>query len=889
MKKLSRVEFLIFISIMLFSSPVGGKELPFSLEAVTYPSSLLPSETATLSFLVTNLTPEEKSFQEEVELPSGWLLLFPVGSFTLPGGEKEVRLLSFQVPLSTPAGDYDIIYRVREEKEATTLEEKVKVSILPVLEIAIFPVRSPAYVVGGESYEITFSLQNQSNVALNLTLEGEAADEYPLSVDKTTFSLSPGESTVVQVQVETEAKINRSLRHWVKLKVKATSPQGETIEKESRSWVDIIPKVSGETDLYHRLPATLKIEGEDIAGREGLQIEFSGEGTLEEGGKDKVAFSFTTPYFREGGSSGQYTYDLSYENESTGVYLGDRSFYLSPLTRYHTYGRGIEIHLFEEEEFSFQGFYLQRKDGEKVGALSLIYSQEEEEGLALHYFTSGRGDIVSLEGKGNLGEVEVEAEIAQGIPEGGAWRLKFSGEGEKWEGGGNFLSATADFPGSVYDMVQRSLWLSFSPEDKLKVWGRYFEQEENLSRDTRRSSAPARETQEVGLTYKIGGELSISHLLWEREDLLFPPAYSSQEDLIRLSYGDSWGDCRTRLYYEWGKKEDYLKEEEQAVANRGLSLSYSRDDWDVEAFYSQGVGRFSEVGEVPRSSWGINAQYEVSEDLSAGLRFRSSEREGRPSSYYLSGEVSYAFSNDNILELSYRHRFSESLKDGSTDLFLTYSIPFGIAVSRKKNIGTVQGRVYEELHPQEGIEGVILRANGIPAVTDEEGKFIFPSLVVGDYYLEVDRATLGMGRIPTVKTPLLFSIQEGEKKEIDIGVVEAASIRGRVAFFGPQEEGLLKGEVPLVEKGGWGGVTVVAKSDDETYFAVADREGYFQFPELLPKHWNLYIADALPPHYYLEEKTISLTLEPGEKRELPLWRVLPEKREVILLEEEILF
>ena len=54
-----------------------------------------------------------------------------------------MRLLSFQVPLSTPAGDYDIIYRVREEKEATTLEEKVKVSILPVLEIAIFPVRSP--------------------------------------------------------------------------------------------------------------------------------------------------------------------------------------------------------------------------------------------------------------------------------------------------------------------------------------------------------------------------------------------------------------------------------------------------------------------------------------------------------------------------------------------------------------------------------------------------------------------------------------------------------------------------------------------------------------------------------------------------------------------------
>ena len=177
------------------------------------------------------------------------------------------------------------------------------------------------------------------------------------------------------MQVETEAKINRSLRHWVKLKVKATSPQGDTIEKESRSWVDIIPKVSGETDLYHRLPATLKIEGEDIAGREGLQIEFSGEGTLEEGGKDKVAFSFTTPYFREGGSSGQYTYNLSYENESTGVYLGDRSFYLSPLTRYHTYGRGIEIHLFEEKSSLFRDFISKEKMEKSGSAISYLFSR----------------------------------------------------------------------------------------------------------------------------------------------------------------------------------------------------------------------------------------------------------------------------------------------------------------------------------------------------------------------------------------------------------------------------------------------------------------------------------------------------------------------------------
>jgi len=698
-------------------------------------------------------------------------------------------------------------------------------------------------------------------------------------VDKTTFSLSPGESTVVQVQVETEAKINRSLKHWVKLKAKATSPQGETIEKESRSWVDIIPKVSGETDLYHRLPAILKIEG----GKGGLQIKFSGEGTLEEKGKEKVAFSIATPYFREGSPSNIInTYNLSYQNGSTGVYLGDRSFYLSPLTRYHTYGRGIELHLWEEQELSLGGFYLQRSDGDKVGALSLSYSKKEEESLALHYLSSGKGDIVSLEVRESLEGVKVEEEIAKGIPEGEAWRMKLSIDREKWEGGGSFITASSLFPGTMHDMYQRSIWLSLYPEKKLKIWGGYYGQEENLSKDTTRG-APKREREEYGLTYKIGGELSISHINWQWEDLFPSSPYSYQEDLNRASYGDTWNNWGGKIFYEWGDREDYLDGKGQEMANWGLSLSYSGEDWDVKSIYSQGVR------EPFRSNLGVNANYKVNKNLSADLRLYSSKQEGSLPYSYLSGEFSYTLPKGSILKLSCRHYFSESFRDGSTSLLLTFSIPFGIAVSKRKNIGTLQGRVYEALTPQEGIEGVILWANGMSAVTDKEGRFIFPSLSVGDYYLEVDRATLGIGRLPTVKTPLPFSIKEGEVKEINIGVIEAASLKGRIVFFGPQEEGLLQEEeAPLVEKGGWGGVTVVAKSDDETYFAVTNREGYFQFPELLPKNWKIYIANAPPSHYYLEEKVIPVTLEPGERRELPLWRVLPEKREVILLEEEIL-
>ena len=77
------------------------------------------------------------------------------------------------------------------------------------------------------------------------------------------------------------------------------------------------------------------------------------------------------------------------------------------------------------------------------------------------------------------------------------------------------------FLGSVYDMVQRSLWLSFSPEDKLKCGEDILEQEENLSGTPGAVQLQREKPRKWGLTYKIGGELSISHLYGRGKILLF--------------------------------------------------------------------------------------------------------------------------------------------------------------------------------------------------------------------------------------------------------------------------------------------------------------------------------------------------------------------------------
>jgi hypothetical protein len=293
------------------------------------------------------------------------------------------------------------------------------------------------------------------------------------------------------------------------------------------------------------------------------------------------------------------------------------------------------------------------------------------------------------------------------------------------------------------------------------------------------------------------------------------------------------------------------------------------------------------------------------------------------------------------LECGIHGYYSHSTAAPNIDVSIVCAAPINIPVSKKKNIGSLQGRIYHALDGHEGIEGVILRVNGSTAVTDKNGNYIFPSLVAGTYYLEVDRATLGIGTMPLIKVPLSITVEEHQKKQIDIEVVKAASLRGRIAIFGPKEEGFLNnsntvknandandaansggattngtngaangatddaasgansaasgaannssptnGESQLVEKSCWSGVTVMAKNAGQVFYAVTDKNGNFAFDELLPATWTLSILSEPPALHHLEQKTITLALEPGENCELPVWRVLPVSREMILLEEE---
>ncbi|MCL6614526.1 MAG: carboxypeptidase-like regulatory domain-containing protein [Firmicutes bacterium] len=150
----------------------------------------------------------------------------------------------------------------------------------------------------------------------------------------------------------------------------------------------------------------------------------------------------------------------------------------------------------------------------------------------------------------------------------------------------------------------------------------------------------------------------------------------------------------------------------------------------------------------------------------------------------------------------------------------------------------------------------------------------------------MDRRSIGEKRIPVLPTPFEITIQEGEEKEIAVGVVRSASLAGRIARFGPEERGLLNEKgAPLLEKEGLANVVVELQSEIETLRCVTDSNGSFFFEELRPGKWRLRIYEKdIPPYHYVEENNLNLNLEPGEAKELFI-KVLPVERPVTIIEE----
>ena len=257
------------------------------------------------------------------------------------------------------------------------------------------------------------------------------------------------------------------------------------------------------------------------------------------------------------------------------------------------------------------------------------------------------------------------------------------------------------------------------------------------------------------------------------------------------------------------------------------------------------------------------------------------------------GQFNYTLPNKHLISLSGRYlRNRRSDREDTASVMLSYAIPFGVPVARKKSIGSLGGRVYDAESPRlKGIPDVIVNVNGASAVTDKKGYFLFPSLKPGTYDLVAEERNLGLDRVISLKTPIKVRIEGGEDRKVDLGVTRRASLRGKAVVFRPVDdryvfvEGKEQNERELVESDGLSNVLIQLHKGETTIHRITDQRGYFSFEDLRPGMWFLKVyKESLPPFHYPEQATLKLELKPGAREEVVV-RIVPRLRPLRLIDE----
>lgn len=810
------ISFLCFFSILFSSSYAydGNGELQVRSAQLGFLKTE-PGQIVTTSFLISNNTTWEQDITETVRLPVGWQDMASDGLSTrLRPGEQGVRLVAFLVPEGSPAGLYHVVYTVRSGWDyKVTDSDSISVLVSSVVKFEIMVEEKPEAVTAGETYHVRLSLLDKGNDKTRVKLNVKSNPSYPVRIEPSELSLDGGKPRPFSVEVKTDKKLRWKTKNF--LEIAAEADDSVVVRKTVR--VEVVPRVAAQFDPHHKLPVQV---GLIAAGRDRdseFQAEISGQGSLDEAGKTRVDFLFRGPDIQEITRLGKRDeYWLSYRQRNLGLYFGDRSYRLSPLTERSSYGRGAEAKI-HTRKFGLGAFYLKSRWGTpKISKAGSYLEYKFAKGFSVKGNVLMKSKGVTTPSLADYDEkiYSIQAKIARAKALNLDLEFGFCEGEDKNRSSG--LAFRADLDGQFSNEIRYSLekiysdpgyfgyykdidytsgMVTFPIYGTLGIDVSYRSYRSNLDLDSTLGIANQEESYQPGLfyTFSFGTRLSLKYKDLRRQDYVLPSDYDYQEKSLKLGAAQTLGKLSLSTYVERGQLEDRL-------------LSTTDDNLERYSFYTsfrpdprQSYSLFARVGHSSFTrhpergkSLGISTRWHVMKSISLDIRYRkdiASSGKNRERDNLFS-TLTYAAKNGHGLALRTQWcRYQEKTK-GEFSFLLKYTVPFKISVSKKKSVGVLKGSVHDKERPEKpGIPNVVLSANGESATSDRNGEFSFSSLQPRTYYLRVQKNSIGLNRITTERMPLLAEVKGGKTTTITIGVVTSCRIFGKVAVFASGSKG----------------------------------------------------------------------------------------------------
>jgi hypothetical protein len=168
---------------------------------------------------------------------------------------------------------------------------------------------------------------------------------------------------------------------------------------------------------------------------------------------------------------------------------------------------------------------------------------------------------------------------------------------------------------------------------------------------------------------------------------------------------------------------------------------------------------------------------------------------------------------------------------------------------------------------------ILLRLDGLTAVTNRRGEFAFPAVKAGTHQLTMDRANVEVARVPAMALPREVEVAARDPQRMEIAMVQPVVIALTVKLHPPEPEPAR----PAV------GALVMLTNGDVTFRRLTDADGRVRLGGLAPGQWRVSVdAATVQQGYVAAAATLALDLAPGASAtaEFPL---LPVKRVIRML------
>gem|GEM_PF-1505574 len=873
------------MSVELYSAP----------ERTVAPKGLLTS-----AFIIKNTEASQDVYDLKILIPPGWGVISPLNPIALLQGESKTITVTIFTPQTALTGaPFEIgLTAVSQKDPKITGRALMKVNVLPHARIKVSGPQDNAQElkgIPGQGIGYKFTVVNLGNGPDRIKIIATSAHGEKIDLSKDNMELPVAGQEEVTATIHIPLDASQGTKHVLFFKAVSDSLEKGVFD-EAKVFTSILDrKIKKEEGMYKSLPSqiTFYASGLGTGKNIGPQVRFNTHGKVTD--NHWVDFNYEGPYYKQKENyrgMTKETVSLDAGGKRWDVGLGDTNVSLSELTVSSLSERGARFHA-AKQPLGVTVFSMEKKDtsfNESFQGAKITGDISKNTEIGLNYFAydedktdisaarpAEKKEIASFSAVQYIKNFSIQGEYAKsrfdkgsGNKNDSAWWVNPKFRGQRFYADGEYLYAGPSYPGRRSDNESYRAYLSYRVFKPVWAWINRQKVKNNLDKDLTKdieqkdvnaigASISARNFPYLSVSYETNDSTS------EKDTLL---SDLKEKSLVFRGETEVGRHHTVSFDSKWTDKKDPIAPLSARTSEYSSRL-YSRfqrfNTWAGYTYILEDNRLDAEKSSSKRRELGMT--YQPSAKFYSSISFSQEGATNQTTSNITTIGLDYYPQDYESFHLEAEQR-NDSVFNKEWQVWLAYRRDFDLPLFFIKVKGALKGNVFIDENNngvldkgETGASGISFKLEDSKTAANKNGVFVFPSLVPGEYGLDIDMSSLPVGLVPTIPMPYNVEIKKGRTHQANIPLVKVCRVSGAV-FQDTSKDGKMDEEeagLPLIK--------VVLESDTfKTRDTFTSQDGTFSFATVPPGAYIIRVdKEWLPSRFIMTTpEEYELELKPAQ-------------------------